>query len=98
MYKGKYVETAHLLPYLAIVPFIFALTSGWLTGLRILGKNLYVFFTDSLGAALTLTLGVFFVHSMGLTGAVIGIVLGMSGRLIVLPWLWASATNSNRHI
>jgi O-antigen/teichoic acid export membrane protein len=91
LYKGKYLENAWLLPYIALVPVTVGLTSGWLVGLRILEKTSFVFLADIVGAVLTLTVGVAMVRSMGLTGAVIGIVVGSASRVIVLPLLWRAS-------
>ncbi len=98
VYAGKYSDTAWLLPYLALMPVIAGLSSGWLLALRILEKTSLVFLADLVGAILTLTLGVFLVTKLGLAGAVIGMVLSSSSRIVILPFLWAKANKTQRGI
>ncbi len=98
LYGGKYIETSWLLPYLALLPVIAGLTSGWLVGLRILKRTSLVFIVDIIGATLTLTVGVILVNALGLTGAVIGMVLSSASRIVVLPSLWAKAMETQREI
>jgi O-antigen/teichoic acid export membrane protein len=92
VYSGKYMEFARFLPVLALTPVISALTSGWLTGLKILEATSLVFLVDVLGAFLTLTLGIALLLNFGLAGVVVGTAISGASRILIIPWLWKKGT------
>lgn len=91
LYDGQYMEYSNLLPFLAIVPIISALTTSWMAGMRVLRQTQLLFWVDSAGAAFTISVGVLLVVQYGLPGAVAGSVLSTVSRIPVLIILWRRA-------
>ena len=87
-YGNLYLEYSWLLPLYCLVPVVTALSSGWSTGLRITGNSKRVLYLDALGVILTLTLGVFLLHRFNIYGAVFGVLVSYSSRLLVMPIIW----------
>ena len=92
LYGGAYREYVHLLPGMALLPVVTALTSSWTIGLRILRKTHLLFWVDSIGGIFTVSAGVVLVYRFGLPGAVAGSVISTASRLPVLIMLWRHAT------
>ncbi|NLE52738.1 MAG: lipopolysaccharide biosynthesis protein [Chloroflexi bacterium] len=97
LYDGRYGEYVHLLPYLALLPVITALTASWTIGLRVLRQTQLLFWVDSAGAAFTITIGVLLVAQFGLSGAIAGTVISSASRVPVLVYLWRRAPKTGNH-
>ncbi|MCC6612968.1 MAG: oligosaccharide flippase family protein [Anaerolineae bacterium] len=94
LYDGQYGEYLPALPYLALLPIVIALTTSWAIGLRVLRQTRLLFWLDSIGGLLTISLGVVLVYQYGFTGVVAGSLLSSFSRLPVLVILWYRATHA----
>ncbi|MCL4249802.1 MAG: oligosaccharide flippase family protein [Anaerolineae bacterium] len=94
LYGGQYGEYLHALPFLALLPVVIALTTSWAIGLRVLRQTRLLFWLDSIGGLLTITVGVVLVYQYGFTGVVAGSLLSSFSRLPVLVILWYRATHA----
>ena len=95
LYRGQYKEYIYLLPILAVIPIVSALSASWALGLRVLRQTRLLFWVDSVGAVFTITFGVLLVSQYGLGGAVVGSAVSSVSRLPVLAFLWRRATREN---
>jgi O-antigen/teichoic acid export membrane protein len=91
IYGNKFLDIASLLPFYCLLPVIYSVTSGWLTGLRVLEKTNAIFAIDAIGAFSTLTFGVLLVYKYGISGAIAGTIISSSSRMILLPKIWRFA-------
>ena len=88
IYNEKYITTSWILPYLASVPIVAGLTSGWMTALRIMEKTSLVMIVDVIGASFTVTAGIILIYRFGILGAAIGIVFSTACRIPALVFIW----------
>jgi O-antigen/teichoic acid export membrane protein len=93
LYGDKYAAFVWLLPYLAAVPLISAIGSGWRVGLRAVQAPWAVFVAYCVSATVTVSLGAGFVHLWGLQGAVIGSLLSVASQVPVVVLYWRRIIN-----
>ena len=98
IYNEKFADTSWVLPFLAFVPVVGGLTTGWMTAIRIMGKTSLVMMVDLFGAVFTLTAGIVLINILGLLGAVIGIVFSSAARLPVMLFVWRVAVRQDREL
>jgi O-antigen/teichoic acid export membrane protein len=70
--KSFYDGFARILPYLWMATLVSAVMQGLVIGLKTLERTDLMFWGQALGAAFTMTLGLYMVHSFKTTGAALG--------------------------
>lgn len=84
LYDHKYSEVAHLLPIIALIPLCWAINIVISTALRVT-QNLRGLFSCYLaGMVMSATIGLYYIISMGLSGAAMTMVLSMATTTIML--------------
>lgn len=88
LYDGQYSHLAQLIPLMALQPLLIALSSPWVSGLRVMQQTSRVFLADGCGALATVTLGVWLIATYSLPGAIAGMLISIAARLPVLAIIW----------
>lgn len=90
IYDGRYSEYASLLWFLGLFPLFAGAAEVLSTALRALRRVDQVFWTAVISAIVTLTVGLGALFLLGVTGAVVWILVSWSTSTMVLGWfLWS---------
>lgn len=87
LYAGRYAEYARLLWILGLLPVLICITEVLSMALRALEYPNRMFWANLLSTIVTLTLGIAFVAAYGLTGAIVGMLLGFLTAAAVMVWM-----------
>lgn len=85
-----YAEYVSLIPFLGIVAITNAASFGLTNAMKALEKSSAIFISQTVGALLSLSVGIYMVVQWGLRGAIAGQIISTSGYLITIYILWKS--------
>jgi O-antigen/teichoic acid export membrane protein len=86
LYDGRYNDYSHLIWVLALVPVIFGVAEVQSTVLRALEKVDLVFWASVVSTALALTAGLGAVYALGVSGAVVWLLLSGAANVLAMWW------------
>jgi O-antigen/teichoic acid export membrane protein len=87
-YGSEYGAVAWVLPILAVTPILYAMTGQWTSGLLVIERAQLLLAVDTIGAIVTLTLGLYLTATYGLAGAAYGMVASVVVRIPALIVVW----------